>query len=749
MDEVWPSYIRQEFRQLNRKRVTSVGAIEIGEILLLLRAECGNFYQNTHGMVLGLVGNMGRKKYLTGCCHVLLSLLLVGCAAQHISGRAVLPVPAINQLSGSTNPYLHEESASVVDWYPWGKEVLEEAQRAQKLLAIDIGTSACYACRLQDQIVYRDSLVTEYMDRRYLSVRIDRLERPDIAKRYLSLISSMGQGGWPLQIIALPDGRPLVVGNFLSPERWLLELKKQDAFWRGNRIQAERLASENWQAIRRLQTPPVASGRSPEISLLRQRLTSSLARSGPNSSESPRFPLMVPYQALLAASGDSEMEMTETYLTSVSNGSIYDHVGGGLMRCAEDPEWKYPCFEKTLYDNAQFLSLLAHQYSLNPDRRKSELMYETREFLLREMRAQGGGFSAAMYPDSEGELGRYYLWPEIEVRAALGANAGPYIRTFNITRNGNWGNGQNVLFRTLSDRELAAGYGMNETEWDGYLFEQKRNMLSARSARVMPKRDPLWMVGWHGLLVKSFVEAYHATGDESWLWYGVEIADQIRSQATEDDGALDHYLLNGVGGSEAFLSDYAYVLEAYFYLYQATLDGVWLNEANSLIRYLLAYHLLPQEGWFVSAPIEQRDWLRQYDLYDTSLPSGQATLGLQLFRYSWILEKPAYRDLARKMLRSMGHEMVNHPVSTASWTLLASEFARQPCVVSLYHPDGKKWINSVNPNLTSRVYLRMSPEGTRDLSDPSAVVSIRLGLGQKISFDSYEEAESYLIQISR
>lgn len=700
-------------------------------------------------MVLGLVGNMGIRKYMTGSCHVLLSLLLVGCTAQQISGREVVPIPEINQLSTSINPYLAEEADAAVYWYPWGKEVFEEAERAQKLLAIDIGTSACYPCRLQDQIVYRDSLVTDYMDRRYLSIRIDRFERPDIARRYLSMVGDSGLGGWPLQIIALPDGRPLVVGNFLSPERWLLELKKQDAFWRGNRMQAERIASDNWQTIRQLQSPPVSGGRIPEISQLEQRLYTSLTGSGRSLSESPRFPLVTPYQALLTTSDRSRGEVAESYLSSLSNGSIYDHIGGGLMRCAEDPDWQYPCFEKTLYDNALFLSLLANQHQLTPDQRKSELMYETREFLLREMKARNGGFAAAMNPDSEGELGRYYLWPEIEVRAALGANAGPYIRAYNITRNGNWGNGQNVLYRTLSDRELAAGYGMNESEWDGYLFEQKRRMLTARSARVMPGRDPLWIVGWHGLLAKSFVEAFHATGDDSWLWYAVEIADQIRTQATQSDGELAHFLLEGRIGSGGFLSDYAYVLEAYFYLYQATLDEVWLNASSSLIRYLLAYHLLPGEGWFVSAPPAERDWLRQYDLYDASLPSGQATLGLQLLRFSWILEKPAYRDLARQMLRAMGNEMVNHPISTASWAILATELSQQPCVISLYGVEGKRWATANSQGVEAGTYLRLNTPGTRDVSGSSAIVSIRLGLGQEISFSSFAEAETYLSQIGR
>ncbi len=693
---------------------------------------------------------VGISMILSYDCRRLLALLawvlISGCTAQQISGRDAPMQGLLNPLVYSTNPYLNAESVSPVYWYPWGKEVFETASRSQKLLAIDIGTTACYPCQLQNRLVYRDSAVAELMNDRFISVKIDRFERPDLARRYLALAEMEGLGGWPLQVIALPDGRPLLVGNFLTKERWLLELKKQLAFWQENPILADRKASANWTAIRSRLEPPKGRGTvmpSPEQvseSMIRQLDLRNGGQQGV-----PKFPLVVPYLTLHETGNPNAIAITDQYLSRIINGAIYDHIGGGISRCAEDEAWRFPCFEKTLYDNAQFLRLLAVQHQVQPRQEWVERMYETRDFLERDMKVGRSNYAAALRPDSEGELGRYYLWPEIEVRAVLGDDAGPFIRAFNMNHSGNWGRGQNVLYRNLSNREMAAGYGMNEVEWAALMSDWKRKMLTARQRRVKPAADKMQFIGWQALLVSASVECFKATGDNSWLDLALQVADMIREDVLRPDGSLAHFILDGYSEGDGFLADYAFTLEAFYKLYEVTLEEELLVASSDMIRYLLAYHLQPAEGWFVSEPPQARDWLRQYDLEDESLPSAQAVLAQQLLSFSYLLDKPAYREMTRKMMMGCAPLILSEPIRMGSWARVALQMQARSVVVSLAGAEGMAWFSAVKKEIPSTVIIR-NAQKTRDITGQMPVMSIRVGVETPVSFDNVEEGQAYLLQ---
>lgn len=677
---------------------------------------------------------------------LLVWVLLSGCTVQQISGRE-MPVPeATNPLVYTVNPYLHEQAGSPIYWYSWGKEVFDMAARSQKLLAIDIGTTACYPCQLQDKLVYRDSAVAALMNQSFVSIRIDRFERPDLARRYLALAELEGLGGWPLQVIALPDGRPLVVGNFLTTERWMFELRKQLAAWRENPILAERQASANWTAIRQQMEPPAVTSTSlPTPMMISESLVNHLDLRNGGKHGAPKFPLVVPYLALHETGNPNAVFITDQYLSRIANGAIYDHIGGGIMRCTEDENWRFPCFEKTLYDNALFLRLLAVQHRVQPRQEWVELMYETREFLERDLKVGRAQYAAALRPDSEGDLGRYYLWPEIEVRAVLGDDAGPFLRAFNMTRSGNWGQGQNVLYRNLSNREIAAGYGMNEVEWASLMVDWKRRMLSARERRVKPTADRIQYAGWQALLISASVECFKATGDASWLTLALHSADMIRDKLLRPDGSLAHYVLDGYAEGQGFLADYAFTLEAFYKIYEVTLEEEWLQVSAEMLRYVLAYHLQPAEGWFVAAPPQSRDWLRQYDLEDESLPSAQAVLAQQLLLFSYLLDKPAYREMARKMMRGIGAYILEDPIRMGAWARVALQMDTRPAVVTLSGSEGKAWFTAVRNDIPSSVIIK-NAHTTRAVTRETPVMSIRIGVESPVAFDNVEEGEAYLMR---
>ncbi|MDP5172308.1 MAG: DUF255 domain-containing protein [Bacteroidia bacterium] len=668
-----------------------------------------------------------------------------GCTAQQFGGRESVIPSYINPVAFVANPYLRAFAAAPVYWYPWEDEALQEARESGKLLAIDIGTTACYPCQVQEKVVYQDSGVIALMNEQFISIRIDRFERPDLARRYLSLLDG---GGWPLQVIALPDGRPLAAGNYLTPERWSAELNRQAVFWKASPAQAERLAQDNWRQMRDQLTPPrYTSAVLPDFQVLAEGIYRNLDRQYGATAGTPKFPLVVPYLALLRANDLAPAakwpQTVEQYLQQLADGAIYDQLGGGIMRCADDLQWRSPCFEKTLYDNAMLLRLLAAQYQVAPTARWLDMMYEIRSFLERELRLDDYQYASALRPDSEGELGRYYLWPEIEVRAALANEANAFIHTYNIRRNGNWGRGQNVLYRTLSNSELAAGYGLNLAEWEGKLDQWEKTMFDYRARRVRPAQDMLQITAWQSLLISAATECYHVTGDDTWLNMALRTGDHLRESLIRKDGSIYHAFLDGIPEGDGFLMDYAYTIEAFLQLYQLTLEQVWLDAASDMLRYLLAYHYQPEDGWFVSTPPAIRDWFRQYDLDDDVLPSGQAILARQILKISWIIDRSDYRDMARKILASMSPRVMNDPLTSSSWAMLAADFQQSPVIVTVFGTEGRQWHSGVVGRMPASVIFREQLT-TRAVSSNPALVSIKVGFEPARDFPSLKEAEMFL-----
>ncbi len=685
---------------------------------------------------------------------MIVTLIFVpACTAQQYGGREAVASVVVNPLAFAANPYLQKFATSSVYWYPWNAETLAASRVENKLLAIDIGTTACYACLLQDRLVYQDSAVIQLMNDAYISLRIDRLERPDLAKRYLMLLDNQSSGGWPLQVIALPDGRPLAVGNFLTPESWAAELRRQSALWQTNPGLCEQVAGRNWEQLQRSLAPPVqASLLVPSTRSVAEAISLKLDLQYGGMPGTPKFPITQPYLFLLRQHQTDPdprcVAISRQYLLQLLQGGIYDHLGEGIMRCADDPNWRVPCFEKTLYDNALLLRLLAAQQAIDPDPRWEAAMYGIMEFLERDLRLSDHQYAAALRPDSEGELGRYYLWPEIEVRAALGDDASPFIHTYNIRRTGNWPKGQNVLYRTLTDRELAAGYGMNLAEWEGKLYEWRKTMLEARQRRVRPAQDPLQITGWQSLLVSAAVDCYLVLKDDDWLHYALSTADQIQLNVLRTDGSLYHVVTHDIPEGDAFLSDYAYTLEAFIKLYQVTMEEKWVNSAGAMIQYLLAYHFLPESGWFVSPPPSLRDWLRQYDLQDEIMPSGQAILGEQLWRYSWLKDKPMYREIVRTQVALMAPRMLESPIYNCSWSMLAADMEPPTLLVSFAGEAGKSFAQEWLPKSPPQVIFRpLAQENTRSLTGGEVVASIQVGIGSPVDFYDKGTAVAHLMKL--
>lgn len=678
----------------------------------------------------------------------ILGSIIGSCTVQQY-GNPEAPAPArVNALILSENPYLQAHATTAIDWFPYDTLPSQTAS-SPPLVFIEIGTTTCYPCQ-QQQALYEHPPVQDLLARSYTCLKVDLIERPDLARRY-SLLREGGQGGWPLHIIALPDGRPLRVQSLLTHEQLMAELGNWERLARERpQVLQQHAVRMDQQLAAALMPPqqlsvPADAG---DLQRWQRELFSSLRAPSPPQNplmQPPQFPYTMPYRALLDLPQQAPgRDLSGRYLYELSQGAIRDHLGGGFMRCSDDLLWRRPHFEKTLYDNALLLHLICEQQRRSPDQYWTDLIYETWEFLDRELKTDQGLYLAALRPDSEGELGRYYLWPEIDIRAVLKKDPTPFLRTYEISRAGNWGNGQNVLFRTRSDEELAQGYRLSTEAWQQQLNTLNEAMLAARNKRVPPQGDPQVVVGWQGLLISAALESYSVTRDGQWLQKARWLGEQLRQLAIRPDGSVAHILLQGQSSGSGFLQDYSYLLQAMTQLYQASLEPKWLESAERILSYLLVYHYEPTRGWFQAVPPDLRERHGWYDLQDEVLPASQAVLNRTLWQLSWTWDRPQLREICRRQLRMMYPHMSAAPLQHTSWLLAANEQVLPRPLVSLPASLPSAEFAGLLFEFGEEVWFRLQPGAEHTRQTGPAGFVVQQGLLEIKRFDQPQDLRLYL-----
>ena len=602
-----------------------------------------------------------------------------------------------NQLIHESSPYLLQHAHNPVNWYPWGKEALDKAQKENKLIIVSIGYAACHWCHVMEHESFEDEEVAKYMNDHFVAIKVDREERPDIDQVYMNAVQLItGRGGWPLNCIALPDGRPVYGGTYFPKEQWIDVLTQVSEFVKQNPEKAELQAKSLTEGIQSSEMIYQNTKKSEfslnDINSIFNTWKSNIDYTNGGHNRAPKFPLPIGYQFLLhfnyLVENEDAMKAVTITLDKMADGGIYDQIGGGFSRYSTDEYWKIPHFEKMLYDNAQLVSLYSTVYQKTKNPKYKIIVSETLDFIQRELTSDEGGFYSSLDADSEGEEGKFYVWTKNELQKALGNKADLIIEYYNVTEKGNWENGQNILFISASNKKIANKYKISESELAKRISEAKHLLLNKRAKRIRPGLDDKILTSWNALMLKAYVDAYRVFENKEYLDIALINARFINSKIKSADNRLNRNYKNGKASINAFLDDYAFTIDAFISLYQATFDEKWLQEAKQLTDYSIAHFYDQNSGMFYyTSDIDPALIARKMEISDNVIPSSNSQMAKNLFVLGQYYYNDDYIKISKQMLNNVKQNALKGGAYYANWDILMAWFASEPYEIAIVGKD--------------------------------------------------------------
>jgi hypothetical protein len=596
-----------------------------------------------------------------------------------------------NRLIHESSPYLLQHAHNPVDWYPWGEEALERARREDRPIFLSIGYSACHWCHVMEHESFENPGIAELMNGLFVNIKVDREERPDLDRIYMSAVQMItGSGGWPMSVFLTPELKPFFGGTYFPPEdRWgrpgfAKLLQAAASAYRTNREAIESSGEEVTQRIAGI----AAVG--PGDALLTPALLDAATRSIVANHDldhggfgtSPKFPQSIVLQLLLREyrrSGDLEVsQVVRTSLDAMAAGGIYDHLGGGFHRYSTDERWLVPHFEKMLYDNALLSIAYLEAFQATGDEDYARIGRETLDFLLREMTSPEGGFFATQDADSEEGEGAFFVWTAERIRAVLGEEeADLFERAYGVDEVGNF-EGRSVLHRAKTDAALAASQGLEEAVVARRLAASRNSLFRERETRVKPARDEKILADWNGLAIAAFARGSRVLAETRFRDAAARAAEFVVSRMRDPQGRLFHVWTQGHAKVPAFLDDHACLVAAMVDLYEATGDPRWLREASSLRDAMIAGFWDEGDGAFFDTVAGQGDLIaRTRDASDGAVPSGNSMAACGLIRLARILGEADGLAKAERILRAFTPIMQSFPMG-AGQMLLALDLLLAP-----------------------------------------------------------------------
>jgi uncharacterized protein YyaL (SSP411 family) len=594
-----------------------------------------------------------------------------------------------NHLAGQTSPYLLQHVHNPVDWRPWGAEALALAKERDRPIFLSIGYAACHWCHVMERESFESEEVAAFLNSRFVPIKVDREERPDLDEIYMSAVQILtGAGGWPLSVFLTPDLEPFFGGTYFPPDDrygrpgFLSLLRKVDDAWRKHRPDLERSAAEMRDRLRALgdavAAPGAASVGRRETARAAAELAARFDDVWGGFGNAPKFPPSGALALLLrehARSGQAvPLRMVEETLDRMALGGMYDQIGGGFARYSTDERWLVPHFEKMLYDQALLVPVYvdAHLVTRKPLYRRVAL--ETLDFVRRELTSPGGGFLSSLDADSEGHEGKFYVFTVEEIRSILGErDADLFCEAYGISAEGNF-EGKSIPNHLAGEPDEATA---------ARLVPLRAKVLAARETRVRPATDDKVLTAWNGLMIGAFARGYQAFAREEDLRSARGAADFVLSRLVRDGRLLvswreDRAQLN------AYLDDHAFLARGLLDLYEASFDTVYLDESERIARVLVARFQDGENGGFFFTSDDHEVLLtRSRSLYDGATPAGAGVAAETLLRLAIHLDDPPFRNAARSVLAAAKGTIERAPSAFAS-TLAAADLDTGPtCEIAI------------------------------------------------------------------
>ena len=642
--------------------------------------------------------------------------------AQNTSSKENKKFMYTNALIHETSPYLLQHAHNPVDWYPWGDEALNRAKKENKMLLISIGYAACHWCHVMEHESYEDTVVANIMNKNFICIKVDREERPDVDQVYMNAAYLInGSGGWPLNALAMPAGKPFFAGTYFPKQNWIQLLEYFSNLYKTDPKKLEEQADHLSKGIRDIENVPMnnstVSFNMKTLDGMFSVFQNSIDMVNGGTKGTMKFPMPATWEYLLQyhyLSGNTEaLKAVETTLDNMANGGIYDQIGGGFSRYVTDSLWHAPHFEKMLYDNAQLVTLYSHAFQLTENPLYKKIVCETIDFVKRELSSSEGGFYSSLDADSEGKEGKFYVWKKEEIQNTLGKDADLFDEYFGITERGNWESGENIPDRNMGEKNLEKKYNLTNEELNQKINSLKSIVFEERKKRVHPNTDDKILTSWNALMAKGLIDAYRAFGDISFLSLAQKNIDFLLKNVQTKDGGLFRNYKNGEANIHGFLDDYAFTINALINLYQVNFDEKYLQKANNLNRYVVEHFFDKTSGMFFYTDDQYSNLIaRKMEISDNVIPSSNSEMAKNLSLLGIYFENENYETQSAQMIKNVSDEIEKNPGYYSNWAQVMALQIRPPFEVAIVGNDWQPKLSLLQKKyLPNTIYLGGINEG--------------------------------------
>ena len=618
----------------------------------------------------------------------------------------------MNELHLETSPYLLQHANNPIHWKAWNANTLELAKNQNKLIIISIGYSACHWCHVMEHESFEDNEVAATMNAHFISIKIDREERPDIDAVYMKAVQIMtGHGGWPMNVVTLSDGRPIWGGTYFRKNDWINSLERlQEIYTEQPQTildYAEKLY-EGLQSLSNISKNDSENNFNFEIlDSLVFKWQKSFDWDFGGMARAPKFMMPTNYEFLLRfgyqTKNQTLLDFVNLTLTKMAYGGLFDTVDGGFSRYSVDLKWHVPHFEKMLYDNGQLVSLYANAYKLTGNKLYKEVIEKTLHFVEKEWLTIEGSFYSAFDADSlnvdnQLEEGAFYVWTKPELQRLLQEDFDLFSVVFNVNAFGFWEHKNYVLIQNQSLEEIAKQENISletltlkKKYWEQILYAE-------REKRSKPRLDDKCLTSWNAIMLKGYVEAYKAIGNKNFLDIALRNADYIIKNCWTPEGNLKHSYKEGQATINGFLEDYAHVIQAFISLYEVTFDENWLQDAKQLTDYTFD-NFYDEEAQFFSFTSHQDDPLitNNFEVEDNVIPASNSVMAEALFKLSIYFENSYYEKICRQMVQNIV-PTIDYPSAFSNWLNVLLHFSEHNKELAICGIKALEYLEKLNKN---------------------------------------------------
>lgn len=624
----------------------------------------------------------------------------------------------MNELFQETSPYLLQHAQNPVHWKSWNSDTLATAKNQNKLIIVSIGYSACHWCHVMEHETFEDEEAAQTMNQHFINIKVDREERPDIDAVYMKAVQIMtGRGGWPLNAVCLPDGRPVWGGTYFRKNEWINTLEQLQELFESNPGKMVEYAEKLHQGIESLnliENNPGDDFNHEILETLLEKWAKSFDHEFGGMARAPKFMMPNNYKFLLRygyqTNNKELLDFVNLTLKKMAFGGLFDTVDGGFSRYSVDMKWHIPHFEKMLYDNGQLVSLYADAYKLTKNPLYREVIEKTLNFVSKELSNNQGGFYCALDADSltenqHLEEGAFYVWKKETLQSLLKEDFKLFSQVFNINDFGYWEEENYVLIQKETLENIASNNNIGpellqakKKSWEQLLYKE-------REKRSKPRLDDKCLTSWNAIMLKGFVDAYKALQDKNYLKIALQNAEFIIKYLWKEEGNLFRNFKDGKSTINAYLEDYALLINAFIALYEVTLDEKWLRNAKQLTDYCFEHFYDNKKKFFAfTSDIDEALISKHYETEDNVIPASNSVMAENLFVLSIYFGNPYYEEVVNEMLQNIIPN-IDYPSAFSNWLNVFLNFSEQNKELAIAGKDAKHFCNEINLDYFPNVIL--------------------------------------------